>query len=87
MPHLFIHAVNSEFFSRDSGADYARPEDALALGIQSAAAMAVDEFNSGKASTAIEVRVEEEDGTTLLRSVVSLSVAPLMTSIAAIDLN
>ncbi|UAK25511.1 DUF6894 family protein [Sphingomonas nostoxanthinifaciens] len=78
MPTLYIHAINSEFRSRDGGSEYDRPEDALTEAIQSAAAMAIDEIHKGKATAAIEVRVEQADGTPLLRSVVSMSVSALM---------
>ena len=78
MPFLFIHAINSDFHSRDEGAEYRQVQDALATGLQGAAALAADDLTKGKTSTSIEVRVEQADGTTLLRSVLSLSVAPLL---------
>ncbi len=34
MQMLFIHARNATFLSRDEGAEYDRPEAALALGIR-----------------------------------------------------
>jgi hypothetical protein len=77
MPLFFIHAINSQFRSRDDGSDYDRAEDALIVGVRGAASLALDEIQQGRSNTAIEVRIEQEDGTTLLRSVVSLSVAPL----------
>lgn len=80
MPLLFIRATNSEFHSRDDGAEYDRPETALALGVQSAVAIAADEIDKGHCSAAIEVVVERDNGSPVLRSVVSISVAPLMTS-------
>lgn len=81
MPKFYIHAINSVFRSRDEGSEYDKPEDALTMAIQSATAIAADEINSGKPSTAIEVRIEEADGTPLLRSVISLSVAPLLPTV------
>ncbi len=78
MPNLFIHVVNSEYASRDDGDDYTRPEDALAVGIRSATALVLDEINKGSANAAVEVRIEREDGFPLLRSLVSLSVTPVL---------
>jgi hypothetical protein len=78
MPKLYIHAINSDFRSRDDGNEYAQPEDVLPMAIRSAAALAVDEIYKGKTNAAIEVRIEQADGTPLLRSVVSMSVSALM---------
>ncbi|MGR6331410.1 DUF6894 family protein [Sphingomonas sp. XXL09] len=78
MSKLYIHAISSEFRSRDDGIEYDQPEDALATAVQSAAAMALDEIYAGKTNAAIEVRIEHADGTPLLRSVVSMSVAALL---------
>ena len=78
MPLLFIHAVNAEYQSRDNGSEYAQPEDALAIGVRSAAILVADEVGKGMPSAAVEVRIEQEDGTIRLRSVVSLSVAPVL---------
>lgn len=75
---LFIHATNSEFHSRDEGAEYDRVEAALALGVQGAVALVADGINHGERSAAVEVSIEGEDGTQLLRSVVAISVSPLM---------
>lgn len=83
MPLLYIRTVNSDFVSRDDGADYARPEDALAAGVHSAALIGVDEIAGGKPSTAVEVRVEGSDGAVLLRSMVAVSVSALMTDVSA----
>ena len=65
MPQFFIQTVNSTLVSRDDGSDYARPEDALIVGVRSA--------------LAVEVCIEQEDGTLVLRSVVALSVTSLLT--------
>lgn len=78
MPKLYIHAINSEFSSRDDGIEYDRPEDALTTAVQSAAPMALDEIYAGKTNAAIEVRIEQADGTPLHRLVVSMSVSTLM---------
>ena len=81
MPTLFIHAVNSELQSRDEGAHYDGPESALEVGIRAAITMVGDEVLAGKRSSAVEVRIEHEDGTPVLRSVVAVSVSPLLSSI------
>ena len=78
MALLFIRAVNAEFISRDEGAEYSSPEVALAHGVRSAATLVADEIGNGRTSVAVEVCVEQEDGTALLRSIVSLSVAHLL---------
>lgn len=81
---LFIHAIDSTFHSRDEGAEYHRPEDALAFGVGSAMALMAEEINRGKNSAAVEISVRREDGTSVLRSVVSVSVARLLPSFPAV---
>jgi hypothetical protein len=78
MTKFFIRAINSEFISRDEGDEYDRPETALAAGVQSAITIAVDEIKAGKSNTGLEVRVELEDGSAVLRSVIAMSVSQLM---------
>ena len=78
MPFLFVHTINSDSAARDDGQDYATPEDALKSAIWSASVLAAEELQGGKTSSAIEVRIEEEDGSAVLRAIVSLSVSPLM---------
>ena len=78
MPKLYIHAINSEFRSRDSGSEYDRPEEALPQAVRSAAALAIDEIHKGNTNAAIEIRIEKADGTPLLRSIVSMSVSTLL---------
>lgn len=80
MPVLFVHTTNGEFHSRDDGAEYDRPEAALALGIRGAVALLADEVNHGERSAAVEISIEQADGTQVLRSVVALSVSPLILS-------
>jgi len=77
MPHFYIRTVNCDFVSRDQGADYARAEDALAIGVESAVSIGADEVIGGARSAAVEVRVEGSDGKAILRSVVAVSVSPL----------
>ena len=78
MPRLFIHATNGQFRSSDEGAEYDRPEAALAAGVRSAIAILADEVNGGERSAAVEISIEGEDGIQLLRSVVAVSVSPLI---------
>ena len=80
MPLLFIHAMNAEFDARDEGTDYDRPEAALECAVRGALALATDEIVRGERSVAVEVSIEREDGTSVLRSVVNVSVSPLMSS-------
>lgn len=83
MPLLFIHATNAEFESRDDGVDYDTPEQALAAGVESAIGIVAEEVQNGLTSAAIEVSIEQADGTVVCRSVVTLCVAPLFTDKAA----
>lgn len=78
MPLLFLRAVNATFISRDDGAEYDSAEHALAYGVKGAAAFIADELGEGRTSAAIEICVEEESGAAILRSIVSMSVAPLL---------
>lgn len=78
MPLLFIHATNSEFRACDDGAEYDRPEDALASGVRGAVALLADEINRGERSAAVEISVKHQDGTQILRSIVAVSVSPLI---------
>ncbi len=80
MPVLFVQTTNGEFHARDDGGEYDRPEAALAQGIRSAVALVADEVNRGERSAAVEVSIERPDGTQVLRSVVALSVSPLILS-------
>lgn len=85
MTRLFINARNAEFHSRDDGAEYERPEDALAFGVKSAMDIVADEIGRGERSAAVEISVERHDGTELLRSVVAVSVSPLMPLISPVN--
>ena len=79
MPLFFIHARNSEFNSRDDGAEYDHPEVALSAGIQIAVTLASEEIAGGKHNTAVEIVIERHDGIQVLRSVVTITVSPLVT--------
>ena len=78
MPLLFIMLRNSEYLARDDGNDYDTAEAALAIGTRSAIDMASDEVVRGSHNAAVMINVEQEDGTRLLSSVVSVSISPLM---------
>ena len=84
MTLLFIHATNSRFFSCDEGAKYDRPADALAAGVRGAVALLAEEINQGERSAAIEISIQLEDGTQLLRSVVSVCVSSLLPVVAGL---
>lgn len=77
MAFLFIRARGPTFRSSDLGAEYERPEAALALGLNGAVAMLTDDLRRGEANAAVEISVEAQDGTQVLCSVVTLSVCAL----------
>ena len=78
MPQFFIQATNSKFRSRDEGAEYDHPDAAMALGIRSAIALIADEVNRGERSAAVEISIEGVNGIQVLRSVVAVSVSPMI---------
>lgn len=78
MPNLYIRVVNCDFESRDDGARYDSVDTAMTAGVQAALRIAADEMVAGKANVAVEIRVEGEEGTAVSRSVVALSVSPLL---------
>ena len=84
MPQLFIHVTNGKFRSRDEGADYDDPTAALALGVRSAFAIAAEEVARGERSAAVDICIEQEDGTLVLRSVVAVSISPLSLALGPI---
>ena len=77
MPKLFIHVTNQKFQSRDDGGEYDHAAAALALGVRGAVGIAAEEVVDGEPSAAVEISVETEDGTKVLRSIVVVSVSPL----------
>lgn len=87
MSLLFIHARDHRFASCDEGAEYDRPETALALGIRGAVALVTDEIYAGERSAAVEVSIEREDGTQLLRSIVAISVSALLPAVQSTSLS
>ena len=80
MPQFFIHAIDGEYNSRDDGAYYDNSEQALSAGVRSAIRIAADAIGSGRTATAVEISVEHEDGSAVCRSVLALSVSPLLVS-------
>lgn len=78
MPQFYIHAVDGEYDSRDDGADYDDPDQALTAGVRSALRIAADEIGDGRMATAVEISIEREDGSAVCRSVLALSVSPLL---------
>ena len=77
MPFFIVRATDSQLQASDDGAEYPRPEAALASGVASAIALAAEEIAAGAQNVAVEVSVEGEDGTKVLRSVVAVSVSSL----------
>ncbi len=87
MPRYSIRTTNSVFIGNDDEAVFDDPEDALMSGIQGAIEISADEIASGRPTSAVEVCVNDEDGRPLLRSVVALSVSPLLTDRRAVVTN
>lgn len=78
MPFLFIRTCNSDYGAIDEGGEYGSNEDALQMGVQSGVAIATDEIHRGERTAAVEVCVEDQGGKTVLRTVVTIAVSPLM---------
>ena len=83
MPFLFIRTCNSDFSTIDEGAEYGSNEDALAMGVQSAVAIATDEIHRGEKTAAVDVCIEDQSGKAVLRTVIAISVSPLMIAAAS----
>lgn len=83
MPFLYIRTCNSEFSARDDGADYESSEAALAHGIQSAIEIITDEVQRGGRTAAVDLSIEDQNGQAMLRSVVAISIAPMMIELPA----
>lgn len=79
MPRYSIHTTNSVFESNDDHAIFDGPAEALASAVQGAIRITADEIASGNHCASIDICVDDEHGMPLLRSVVALSVAPLLT--------
>lgn len=78
MPFLYIRTCNSEIVARDEGCDYETNEAAMAQGVQSALGIVTDEILMGERSAAVDVCVEDQNGKTLLRTIVAVSTSLMM---------
>ena len=87
MPQFFIQATNSTFRSRDEGAEYDHPDVALALGIRGAVALVTDEIIRGERHAAVEISIENADGTQVLRSIVAVSVSDVLPAVHSFKLT
>lgn len=78
MPLFYVRTCNSDLETIDDGNSYVDAKDALAAGIDAAMNVAADEIRQGQPNSAVDVRVEDAGGKEQLRSVVALSVSPLL---------
>jgi hypothetical protein len=78
MKHFRVRTLNSQFQTEAEFENFGTVEEVMAEGIKGAMAIAADEINGGSNSVSVEVIVEGEAGRSLLRSVLSVSVAPLL---------
>jgi hypothetical protein len=78
MSIFHVTVTNCTFRTSSEPTDFIGAEAALQDGIKSAVAIATDELNDGSTSTVIEVCVADSNHVAIFRSVVSLSVCPLM---------
>jgi hypothetical protein len=78
MPIFHVQTTNAKFRSTASVQDYDSAEQAMQAGIDGAIDIAAEEVRGGIHNCALEVRVADLDNVTVLRSVVSLSAAPLL---------
>lgn len=77
MPDFTIRTINSLIATQASLTNLPDAADALEEAVQGALMIAGEEVRAGKAAVAVEAVVENLLGEQLLRSVVSISVAPL----------
>lgn len=78
MPFLYIRTCDADVSSLDEGADYAHGEDALEHGVRGGMEIACEEIHRGKRSAAVDVCIEDPTGQTLLRTMIAVSVSPLL---------
>jgi len=78
MPTFTIHTINNTYATELEMSDQPHAEAAHAAGIRGALMIARDEVHAGKTAVAVEVIVEDHDARPVRRSVVSVSIAPLM---------
>lgn len=77
-PIFHVQTTDSAFHCAGDHKDFSAPEAALAAGIDGAIAIAADQIRQGEPASAVEVRVMDLEEATVLRSVVSISVASLL---------
>jgi hypothetical protein len=87
MPSFTIHTVNSTYSTELTLPDEPNFDTAHAAGIRGALMIARDEVHAGSAAAAVEVIVEDHEGHQVRRSVVSVSVAPLVTEPARLPVG
>ena len=75
MPRYRVHLINSEFESCDEG-EYPSADAAMAAGIGAAVEVAGEAIGRGELTSAVEIRVEQGDGT-IQRRVLAFSVSHL----------
>lgn len=78
MPLFVIRARDSVFESRDEAVDYPHVQDALTAGIDGAIRIVSEEVLGGQTNAAVEICIEDAAGAVAMRSVVALSVSPLL---------
>lgn len=78
MPQFTIRTTNSSLYT-EGETEQPDAEAALAMGVRGAVMIAADEVFGGTKAVVVELQVEDADGAVVLRSAVSMSVAPLAT--------
>jgi hypothetical protein len=78
MPLFTIHTINNSYSTELEMPDQPHAEAAHAAGIRGALMIARDEVHAGRTAIAVEVIVKDHDARQVQRSVVSVSIAPLM---------
>jgi len=79
MPTFTNRTVDSVYNAEASVSNMSK-DDALSAGVRGAIMIAADEIRDGKASSVVEVILEDERGKRALRSTVMVSVASLAVS-------
>lgn len=79
MANFFVLTDNASFQTKTEVTDLVdTAESALAIGVRGALTIAGDDVANGERSSAVIVSVQDGVGAELLRSVVTVSVAPLI---------
>lgn len=79
MAKFIIRTINSVLHA-EGATEQPRAEEAMMVGVKGAASIALEEVTKGGNAAAVEVSIENEAGELLLRSAVSVAVAPLTTN-------